>query len=296
MSLTAFKKKSIIQYGTKRSGRTPGGQWPAHMGEPFATSYGPVGFSVEGTHRNVGYVGKTYQMSKQGTPYRGQYPCWTSGGRASRTPTGSNYAIHNPVLNVREVEVLGTQAQYVKPSVLSTRGMLHKKYKWAYYGQYPHYWVQPVYSGNQTDSASQGVYLQTLSAAADTVLDVNQNVHNKYNTYIKQGGPTLCHTTAARFKYNDMASNGPYTKTLYRPIDSSQQTLRIQRPCANPVGPQKPFPFAVNSGSNLGTGGIGGISGGNSGVCTLTRPEYLTPPAWYWTDNRTLTTPPSNTA
>jgi hypothetical protein len=274
MSIVAFKKKSVIQYGSKRSGVPPGGNWivaGVRMGNPAPA--GGVGFSLEGSHRNVGYIGKTSLMSKTGTPFRGQYPCWTSGGAAS----GNQYKI-TAVMNSNEVNVLGTQGWYVKPSVLSTRGMLRKRFKWVYNGQYPNYWVQPNYTGNLTDTASQGNYIQSLSAANDCVNDVNQPA--KYEGNIACGGPTLCYNTPARFKFNDMASNAPYTKTITQPLTSSQQTLRIQRRCSQPVGAQKPFPFAVNGGST-GIGGIGGISGGNSGICTIPRSEYLTPPEWY---------------
>ena len=275
MSVVAFKKKSVIQYGSKRSGKPPGGEWLPQG--PFGGKLfgyhpvdGPVGFSLNGGRRNVGYIGKTYQMSKEGTPFRGQHPCWTSGGGG-----GSGL----PVFNVSEVDTLGTQYKYIKPSVLSTRGMLRKKYRWAYNGQYPNYWVQPNYSGNQTDSASQGVYLQTLSAASDCVNDVNRVAIYVDNT--KKCSPTLCQNTTARFKFNDMASNAPYTKTLYQPRTASQRTLQIQRKCANPLGAQKPFPFAVNGGTSLAMGGVNGSHGGNSGVCAISRINYLTPPAWY---------------
>lgn len=278
MSLVAFKKKSVIQYGSNRSGKPPGGIWleqgPFGRSTKLATETypGKVGFSINGGRRNVGYIGKTYQMSKMGTPFRGTFPCWTSGGM------GSQYKLSLPVFNVNEVIVLGNQYEYIKPSVVSTQGMLRKKYRWAYTGQYPNYWVQPNYTGNQTDSASQGVYLQSIAAANDCVNDVNNEA--KYKDYKRIGGPTLCHVTTARFKFNDMASNAPYTKETSQPRTSSQQTLKIQRRCAHPTGALKPFPFAVNAGNAPGTKGINGVSSSNA-PCSLTRPVYLTPPQWY---------------
>jgi len=283
MSLVAFKKKSVIQYGSGRSGKPPGGYWLSQG--PFGRNnnsdvqnntvgaYGKEGFSIQGGHRNVGYVGKTYQMSKMGTPFRGTFPCWTSGGQ------GGTYKLSRPVYNVNEVIVLGDQYKYIKPSVLSTRGMLQKKYKWAYSGQYPNYWVQPNYTGNQSDSSSQGVYISTISAANDCVNDVNQK--NIYINDIKKCGPTLCHTSTALFTYNQMASNAPYTKFINIPRTSGQRTLAIQKKCANPVGALKPFPYAVNGGSSNGVGSVSGVKGGNSGVCTLARSNFITPPAWY---------------
>ena len=284
MSIVAFKKKSVIQYGSNRSGKPPGGIWLEQgpfgadtQSEKIAIqNKGKVGFSINGGRRNVGYVGKTYQMSKMGTPFRGTFPCWTSGG------IGGTYKLSLPVFNVNEVMVLGNQYEYIKPSVVSTRGMLRKKYRWAYNGQYPQYWVQPNYSGNQTDTASQGLYIQNMAAANDCVNDVNNP--GKYENNQVRGGPTLCHKTTALFKFNDMASNAPYTKETRIPRTSSQQTLKIQRPCAHPTGAIKPFPFAVNGGNTTGIKGINGITI-NSSPCSLTRVNYLTPPKWYIESN-----------
>lgn len=82
MSLATFKKKSIISnHGTKVSGKRPGGIWLSQG--PFGNegslkltyaAAGPEGFSLNGGHRNVGYVGKSYAMSTNGTPMRGRNP------------------------------------------------------------------------------------------------------------------------------------------------------------------------------------------------------------------------------
>jgi len=276
MSLATFKKKSIVQnHGTKVSGKPPGGVWLSQG--PFGKSLvltmraaGPEGFSLNGGHRNVGYIGKSYAMSTNGTPMHGQYP-YGSGG------IGGRYAQPEPVYNVNRVYVLGTQADYIKQSVLSTKGMLAKKYRWAYNGKYPNYWVQPNYTGNLTDTASQGNYLQSLSAANSGIVDVNEK--DKFIGNIKRGGPTLCQTSTARFKFNDMARNGPYTKYTNNSQDSSTHTLQIQRKCQNPTGAQKPFPYAVTTGTGIQSGGTGNVNVGNS--CGTTTPVYLAPPAWY---------------
>jgi len=280
MSLATFKKKSIISsHGTKVSGKPPGGVWLTqgpfgHTNKSlkltYKTAFGPEGFSLNGGHRNVGYVGKSYAMSTNGTPMHGQYP-YGSGGIRGR------YAQPEPVYNVNRVYVLGTQADYIKQSVLSTKGMLAKKYRWAYNGQYPNYWVQPNYTGNQTDTASQGNYLQSLSAANTCVIDVNNS--DKYVGNIKRGGPTLCQTSTAQFKYDDMARNAPYTKYTKNSQDSSTYTLQIQRQCQNPQGAQKPFPYATSTGTGIQSGGTGNVNVGNS--CGTTFPYYLSPPDWY---------------
>lgn len=299
MSLTAFKRKSVIQYGSKRSGSAPGGVWLPQGPFGHATialqealqTYGPVGFSINGGHRNVGYVGKTYGMSKSGTPYRGTQPIGF-GGTYGRYPSatlvgpysgavpnaGSEQGAVQPVLNSSEVNTKGTQYIYVKPSVLSTKGMLEKRYKWIHNGQYPNNWVQPVYTGNQTDTNSQGLYVQNLASANTCNLKVN-NV-DTYEGYRVSSGPTLCTPgrSTAMFKFNDMARNAPYTKTLYQPVSYGQYNLYITRGCNNPVGPQKPFPFAVQTGTGIQTGGIRMTSVGNACGTSNT---YSTPPSWY---------------
>jgi len=316
MSLTAFKNKSVINYGSKRSGKPPGGYWLPQGPFGHATQvlkeaiqqYGPVGFSINGGRRNVGGVGTEMKMSKSGTPYRGMYPIgW--GGTFGTYPSatlvgnpeqGSTGAVPNagskmgpvqPKLNHMGGKVEGTQYEYIKPSVLSTYGMLRQKYKWAYYGQYPNYWVQPNYTGNQTDSASQWLYIQNKAAANTCNLKVN-NVGTYEGNFIGCG-PTLCTQgrSTAGFKYNDMARNAPYTKTLYQPVSYSQYNLFLTRGCNNPQGSQKPFPYAVTTGSSQSAAGTSITSFGSG--CN-TSPIYLSPPEWY-TQETLKQTPNSDT-
>ena len=255
MSIVAFKKKSVLRFGAKSSGKPPGGYWLPQG--PFGSNGtvnsvmfmensqapGPIGFSINGTHRSIP-VGKTMKFSQQGTRYRGIYPIGHGG-------YGGQYYQAIPVMNAGEgiITVRGNQWEFVKPSVLSTYGMLRKKYKWAYNGQYPNYWVQPNYgTSNLSDNTSQGLYIHTKSAANDTVVDTNAS--EKYIGHIVSCGPTDCHTTPARgYKMNIMQSNAPYTKNLYIPQTSGQHTLRIQQRCANPTPQQKPFPYATNGGT-----------------------------------------------
>ena len=305
MSLTAFKRKSVINYGSKRSGIAPGGYWLpqgpfGHSTESLRNAienYGAAGFSLNGGRRNIGGVGRDMKMSKSGTPYRGTQPIGFGGkfGKyASATlvdstsnniqSTGVVPNAHSkqpavePVLNSRVVNTMGTQYLYVKPSVLSSDGMLDKKYRWAVYGTFPNIWVQPIYTGNQVDSASQGLYIQNLAAANTCTLNVN-NV-GSYEGNILSCGPTLCTPgrSTARFKYNDMVRNAPYTKTLYQPVSYGQYNLYLTRGCTNPIGAQKPFPFAVQTGSSQSASGSS-IRSFASGCGTSN--IYKTPPEWY---------------
>jgi hypothetical protein len=157
--------------------------------------------------------------------------------------------------------------------------MLEKKYKWVHNGQYPNYWVQPVNTGNLTDSSSQGVYIHEKTVANMCVNDVNNP--EKYEGYKKCVDSTICGNSNSiiRSTYDNVASNGQYTKQLYQPNPSSQHTLQIQRKCAYPTGAQKPFPFAVQTGSGILTGGTRVTNVGSS--CGTSQNIYLTPPAWY---------------
>jgi len=286
MSIHTLKKKGVITCrGTNISGKAPGGVW-LRQG-PFgsngnigatATAVGINGFSLNGGTRNVGYIGKSMAFSKNGTPFYGQFPIG-NGGLHGRYPKSE------PLMNFPEVrgQTQGTQFEYIKPSVLSTKGMLEKRYRWINNGQYPNYWVQPVYGNdNLSDNASQWLYIQTKAAANICVNDTNKP--HLYIGHIRRGGATGCSTTTARHRgYNIMSAAGLYSKQLYIPQDASQYTLQVQRKCSNPVGPQKPFPFAVNSGSNGGVGSVVGVaSTSNSGPPPpIVTPVYFTPPVWY---------------
>ena len=272
MSLATFKKKSMNKFSTltKRSGKPPGGfflpQGPfgknAVSLQLALENRAQVGFSINGGTRNVGYVGKDSKFSKRGTPFRGIHPYGS--GTYPQNKTGLTYAtMSEPVFNVNEVIVLGEQAQFIKQSVLSTYGMLRKKYRWIYNGQYPNYWVQPNYGSTmQSETKSQGNYIHDLAVSNTCVVDVNNDA--KYVGNIKTCGGTTCHKTPATFTYDNVVSNAPYTKFIKQPIDSSIQTMRIQRKCTHPTGKQKPFPFATNG-----------------QTCNNLDIYYITPPEWY---------------
>ena len=284
MSLATFKKKSINKYSsaTKRSGKTPGGYWLTQgpfgnntlknvMLEDSIKNYGSVGFSLNGSHRSIS-VGKDMKMSKQGTRFRGQYP-YGNGGN------GGQYFEAIPVMNAGEaiVEVKGNQWEFVKPTVTTTKNMIRQKYKGIFTGKYPNTWLQPVYTGNQTDTASQGLYVQNKAAANYCWYDVN-NVA-LYENYYK----CLCQHGVVKdpkgYKMVIQQSIAPYTKTIHQPKDSSDYTLRVQRKCQDPKSWQKPFPFAVSNGTGQSAAGTSITSFANS--CGSANKVYLTPPEWY---------------
>jgi len=285
MSIHTLKKKGVITgLGVKISGKPTSGYWvsqgPFGSNKQYSTiPFGISGFSINGGTRNQGYIGKSYAMSVNGTPYYHEHPIgW--GGHLGQ------YAKSEPVFNMPNVKVdtRGKQYKFIKQSVISTKGMLEKKYKWINNGQYPNYWVQPVYSNsNLSDNASQQVYIDTLAAKQITVN--NTNKPENFVNYYKKGGATGCSRTIAKYtSYNIMSANGLYTKDLYIAQTAGQQILQIQRKCANPNGSQKPFPFAAN---NTHTPSIGSLSSStvqvsaNGPPAPLDTPVFLTPPSWY---------------
>jgi hypothetical protein len=292
MSLATFKKKSInsASTATKLSGKPTNKYWlyqgpygkkgnlpseifMAGLEGPGYYNASNAGFSINGSNRNIGGVGRNMKFSKSATPYRGNYPKgW--GGSVGRYPDGPD----NVVLNIMPVQTgVAIQDGVVKPSVLSTKGMLARRFRWIKSGQYPNYWVQPVYTGNQTDTASQGLYVQNKSAANYCWYDVN-NIGN-YVDYFKTCGSTGCQRTPARgYTMNIQQANAAYTKTLHQPKDSSDHTLRIQRRCQNPVGFQKPFPYAVQNGTGVITGGTSITNVANA--CNTSNTTVV-PPDWY---------------
>uniref|UniRef100_A0A6C0H4T3 Uncharacterized protein n=1 Tax=viral metagenome TaxID=1070528 RepID=A0A6C0H4T3_9ZZZZ len=252
MSLTAFKRKSVIRFGSNVSGKPTHQLWMPQG--PFGTknttnsvdlidnsnNYSSAGFSINGPHRSGTYIGKTSEYSKNGTPFRGAFAIG-NGGHLGK------YNNYNNVFNVdlAYAFIEGNQTEFVKPTTVSTYNMLRQKYKWAFTGTYPNYWVQPNYTGNQTDSASQGLFIHTKSAQNDIYTDINNS--SKYINYFKRCGPNNCQSTPARgYRYTVQASVAPYTKNLKNAQTSSQHTLHIQRKCANPTQKQKPFPYATN--------------------------------------------------
>lgn len=285
MSIQTLKKKGIITcLGVKVSGKPTSGFWVTQG--PFGSEkqynrlpFGISGFSLNGGTRNQGYIGKNYAMSVNGTPYYGEFPIgW--GGHLGR------YKKSQPVFNMPNVKVdtRGKEYRYIKPSVISTKGMLEKKYKWINNGQYPNNWVQPVYgNSNLSDNTSQQVYIDTLAAKNITVN--NTNKRDKFIHYYKKCSPTNCSNTIAKYpSYNIIDSNGTYTKDLYIPQTSSQYTLQIQRKCSNPIGIQKPFPFAANNTHTPSIGSLGSSTsqiGSQGPPAPLSTPEYLSPPEWY---------------
>lgn len=282
MSLATFKKKSINKHSsaTKHSAKEPGGYWLTQgpfgnnalknvMLENSISNYGNVGFSLNGSRRSIS-VGKDMKMSNQGTKFKGQFPKG-NGGR------GGQYYHAIPVMNSGKssVDIEGNQYKYIKPTTTTTKNMIRQKYKGIFTGTYPNTWVQPVYTGNQTYTSTQGLYVQNKSATNYCWNDVNDM------TLYENNHKCLCENGNGKGR----GKNSSYVKTIYRPRDCSDYTTEIQQQCQNPQPWQKPFPFAVSNGKGQSASGTSINSFSNS--CGSANNIYLFPPKWYITNKNT---------
>ena len=260
MSIVAMKNKGVIQYGGKGSiSKGQGGVWLnqgpfGKMGIVSSGGYGE-GFSINGGIRTGSYIGQSMRMSKSGTPFRGEHAMGAGGLRG-------RYYHANPVFNLSlaKSSVEGSQYMFIKPSVLSTKGMLEKKYKWIHSGQYPNNWVQP--DSNLPYNSSYQMYVDNLMA---------KTVLNETDKEVKNVLPTSCvPTSLSRTTYDNYAASGKYTKIMGHQ-ESSLHTLRIKKKCALSM----PFPFAVNGGSRNSSGSS------NLYPPAILQENYLVPPLWY---------------
>ena len=236
MSIATLKKKSAVVNSKNHSNRDASLYWVSRDGS--TSTYGTSGFSINGPRRNVGYIGQSTGFSKAVTPFKGALPVGHGG-------SGGKYSQSNIVFNVSDssVETKGNQSLYNKSSVISTYGMLRSKYRWAYSGSYPNYWVQP--DANNSDHTSQGAYvLNKSSANASCVVDTNDSL--KYVDHTN-GAACKIERFGNKSVSNRLNCENNYTKSLRQPVDSSIYTLRVQQKCANQTDAQKPFPYAVNN-------------------------------------------------
>ena len=232
MSIQTMKKKITNNYmGVSISGRSPGGIWvtqgPFRNGDKTVINTNNNGFSINGGNRNIGRVGQTWLFSKNFTPYRGAY------ARGNGGCCGSYYQ-REQIFPSREVYTRGEEYLYIKPSSLSTKGMLEKKYDYIWNGQYPCAIVSPE-GNNNLLNATTGVYIHDKTSANMCVTGTNPVSHTKYKNIDIYDGFGKC-----KSKCN--AS----TKVLNTSYDASQYTTIVQKKCANPYLWQRPIPGPKN--------------------------------------------------
>jgi hypothetical protein len=146
-------------------------------------------------------------------------------------------------MNLFKAKAAGLQNEYNKNSTVSTYGLLRRKYKYLYSGQYPNYWVQPNYgTSNLSQNTSQGLYVNNLTATYSRYVDTNAEA--KFIDYKNNCGNNNCSK-----KLLNNSNTLHYTKFLRVPQTSGQYTTRIQRKCVNPLNYQKPYPGPTNGDS-----------------------------------------------
>jgi len=227
MSIQTMKKKiTNNSMGVSISGRAPGGIWVTQG--PFRNNVTTViesnnnGFSLNGGHRNIGGVGKTWLFSKSFTPYRGAY------ARGSGGCCGAYYQ-KDQVYPINQVNTRGTEYLYIKPSSLSTKGMLEKKYNCIWNGQYPSVIVSPKIDDN-------GMYVHKQKSA---------NMCETGEKSQSSSGDTHI-TTYDGFGNCKSRCNENVVKILYKSYDASQYTTIVQKKCSDPELWQKPIPGPKN--------------------------------------------------
>jgi len=221
MSLATFKRKSVIISGTNISGKPDGG------------------FSLNGRYRNKGGVGRSSsQMTPSGTPMRGIYGIGYGG-------SGGQYRKQR-LYNVNDASGVGSTSIYPYPSVLSTYGMLQKRYICC-----PDI-VKNVYTGNLTDNASQGLYIRNIESANICVTDVDKDSSScaSFNCLGVQ-----------HKKIYPGVSVGNYTKPNEGAVDQSTHILYVTKQC-NQEDLNSPIPGNCNHKCVAGGCGISASAGG----------------------------------
>jgi hypothetical protein len=195
MSIVALKKKSgAVYYKGHSHGRN-----------------GENGFSINGSHRTLGYIGKDKKISNVVTPFRGALPMGFNGR-----------ALTSYVVN-KHAEARASQSTFVNPSVVTSRQKMNKD-DWCC--------ADIVRTQSGIELGSQDLYITRKAAANDCVKQSNKpfRVINNF-------------TCKSRL---DCENN--FSKDV-NPVDSSIRTLGVQQKCALvKVDPSKLF---ITNGSSM---------------------------------------------
>lgn len=192
---------------------------------------GQNGFSLNGTHRNVGSVNPTnLGKSVTRTPFKGTEPVGNGGCcgtyKINIANSGSCCTNDNSI---------------VKKTVKNTSGMIDNKYKWTK-SQYPRLWVQRFDEYN----TSQELHIKNVVASNSTCV-VDKSDSGIYNC----SANIACSYHIGGKKYIRM----PYSKNHKQlPVDSSQymRGLLQKSNCLPTPKNAQAFPNNVNNGSGSG--------------------------------------------
>jgi hypothetical protein len=225
MSIVVLKRKTDAMKNLSGKSKRISNAWANQgpHGGKTPVSYGG-GFSINGGHRNIGSVGTTnLAKSVKRTQFFGN----TAQSNAGKT-VGSNFSYHN------SGSCCFNNNTVVKPSVLSTRGMLAKKHRWLSRG-YPHYWVQPT--------------VDNINSSANTYTE-KVKANNMCQTTSTDSGKLTCDNKYRKphFIGTRLQANTPYAKARDLFSRSQSDYLNSKKlKCLNPTDEQKPFPYQVNN-------------------------------------------------
>jgi hypothetical protein len=175
--------------------------------------YGLTGFSLNGGHRGMSYIGKEQLRSKVVTPFKGTEPRGHGG-------TNGTYDKSHIIMGVGPgTDIRGQQYKVIKPSVVSSREQMNR-FRWCC--------ADIVRTQSGIDMGSQDAYIAKKSAANVCVL--------------KSDKPTNMNASCNTIKRDRLDCENNYSKDV-TPIDSSLRTLAIQKECSlKEIDPSKIIP------------------------------------------------------
>ena len=155
---------------------------------------GETGFSINGSHRTLGYIGQDKKMSNVVTPFRGALPMGFNGKALS------SYVI------MKHPDARASQSKFVNPSVVSSKEKMNR-YMWCC--------ADIVRTQTGIDLGSEDLYIAKKAAANICVVQSNKSLR----TAVDMSGKSRL----------DCKNN--YSKDI-NPVDSSIRTLGVQQQCA----------------------------------------------------------------
>ena len=191
MSIATLKKKTQAKYNNM--------------------SVGLKQFSLNGTHRSQGYVGQTsLSRSLPKTMMKGNVVCG-HGGCCGTFP--KNTIIQSAVISLNDPKI-------VKPSVVSTIGMLERKYQWVKRPQ-PYSSTKPSSLNNLND---QGSYIKNVIKS--TILDANNPSCNVVTTVNNNANCSSCNYDSY---FRQLIPKN--TVHYYPPLSSSEYIFNLNSKC-----------------------------------------------------------------
>ena len=221
MSLVVLKRKTAAKKNLSGNSKKQYHQWVNRTNNNHngALSTG-AGFSINGGTRNIGAVNPTnLAKSVKNTQFFGLYAKSSAG---TTLASNTNY--------IDSGSCCFNNSNIIKPSVLSTKGMLSNRLRCMKRG-YPHYWVQPQ-SDKSSSERTENHKTNNLCKTSHTNSVISNCNKGCKDTYI--GNKKRLRQTHTKALSNLSRSNSDYITI-------------IKQKCLNPSKAQAPFPFAINN-------------------------------------------------